>query len=232
MITVRKSEDRGHAIHGWLDSYHTFSFADYHDKNWMGFRDLRVINQDKVLSGEGFETHGHKNMEIVTYVYEGALEHKDSMGTGSVLRPGDVQRMSAGTGVTHSEFNHSKDQNLQLLQIWILPKKEGIKPGYEEKNFKPETKKNNLKLIVSPEGKDGSLKINQDASIYAALIDQDTVLTHSLNYGRGAWVQVVKGTVDLNGEILNSGDGAAIENEKELKFLAKDNAEILLFDLN
>lgn len=232
MITVRKSEDRGHANHGWLDSYHTFSFASYHDQNWMGFRDLRVINQDKVIASEGFDTHGHQDMEIVTYVFEGALEHKDSMGTGSVLRRGDVQRMSAGTGVTHSEFNHSKDEQLQLLQIWILPAKEGIKPAYEEKNFKDEAKKNTLKVIVSPEGKDSSLKINQDVSIYASLLDEGKSLTHPIQKGRGAWVQVVKGTIDLNGKVLNSGDGAAIEDEKELRFLAKKNSEVLLFDLN
>jgi len=232
MITVRKSEDRGHANHGWLDSFHTFSFADYHDKKWMGFRDLRVINQDKVMPGEGFDTHGHRDMEIVTYVYEGALEHKDSMGTGSVLRVGDVQRMSAGTGVTHSEFNHSKDEELQLLQIWILPKKEGIKPGYEEKNFKAEVKKNNLKIIVSPDGKEGSLKMNQDASIYATLLDEGKALIYNIESGRGAWVQVVKGTIELNGQSLSSGDGAAIENEKTLNFLAKKSAEVLLFDLN
>jgi quercetin 2,3-dioxygenase len=232
MITVRKSEDRGHANHGWLDSYHTFSFANYYDPKWMGFRDLRVINQDMVIANEGFDTHGHQDMEIVTYVYEGALEHKDSMGTGSVLRPGDVQRMSAGTGVTHSEFNHSKDKQLQLLQIWILPAKEGIKPAYEEKNFKDETKKNNLKVIVSPEGKGGSLKINQDVSIFASLLDEGKSVKHSIKSGRGAWVQVVRGAIDLNGKALNGGDGAAIEDEKELQLVAKKNSEVLLFDLN
>jgi len=232
MITVRRSEERGHANHGWLESYHTFSFADYHDRAWMGFRDLRVINEDKVSPSEGFETHGHKDMEIITYVYEGALEHKDSMGTGSVLKVGDVQRMTAGTGVTHSEFNHSKDKDLRLLQIWILPNEEGIKPGYEERNFSPDTKRNNLKLLVSPDGAQQSLKMNQDVLIFATILDKGKTLQHSLKSGRGAWIQVIRGTVDLNGQILNVGDGAAVENEKELSFLSKENTELLLFDLN
>lgn len=231
MITLRKSEERGHVDHGWLDTYHTFSFATYHDKKWMGFRDLRVINQDKVIASEGFGTHGHENMEIVTYVYEGALEHKDSMGTGSVLRPGYVQRMSAGTGVTHSEFNHSKDEDLRLLQIWILPAKKGIEPAYEEKNFKDEMKKNNLRLVVSPNGKEGSVTVNQDTSIYASLLDEGKTVTHTLQKGRGAWVQLVKGALDLNGKTLNAGDGAAVEDEKEIKLSAKKNSEFLLFDL-
>jgi redox-sensitive bicupin YhaK (pirin superfamily) len=231
MITIRKSNDRGHANQGWLDSYHTFSFANYHDNKWMGFRDLRVINQDKIAQGKGFGTHGHENMEIVTYVYEGALEHKDSMGTGSVLRPGDVQRMSAGTGVTHSEFNHSKTEELQLLQIWIFPEKKGIKPEYEEKRFEPETKKNRLRLVVSQGGKGGSVAINQNASIYATLLDEGKTVSHSLRPSRGAWVQVVKGLLELNEKILGPGDGAAIEDEKELNFTAKKNSEFLLFDL-
>jgi len=231
MIQIRKSEERGHAQHGWLDSYHSFSFASYYDPQFTGFHDLLVINEDRVNPGTGFGTHGHEDMEIVTYVLEGALEHKDSMGTGSILKPGDVQRMSAGTGVRHSEFNHSKQDPLHLLQIWITPMKEGISPSYEEKHFATEERKNQLRVVVSPEGTNGSIKIHQNASIYATLLDSGREVTHALKPGRHAWVQVAKGSLELNGKTLNAGDGAAIENEQELKLVAKNPAEALVFDL-
>jgi redox-sensitive bicupin YhaK (pirin superfamily) len=231
MITLRKSNDRGHARHGWLESYHTFSFANYHDPKYTGFRDLLVINEDRVQPGQGFGTHGHKDMEIISYVLEGELAHKDSMGTGSVIRPGDVQRMSAGTGVRHSEFNHSKDKLVHFLQIWITPKEEGIKPSYEEKKFSSEEKKNNLRLIVSPEGESGSLGINQDARVYATLLDEGKEVSHDLRPGRHGWVQVVRGSVDLNGERMEEGDGASISDERALKLTARTPAEVLLFDL-
>ncbi|MEO5968412.1 MAG: pirin family protein [Bdellovibrionia bacterium] len=231
MIRIRKSEERGHANHGWLDTYHTFSFANYYDPRFTGFRDLLVINEDRVTEGAGFGTHGHENMEIVTYLLEGALEHKDSMGTGSILKPGNVQRMSAGTGVRHSEFNHSKTNPLHLLQIWITPKERGIKPTYEEKHFSPEDKKNNLRLIVSPGGTHGSLKIHQEVSIFATLLEEKKSVSHMFKPGRKGWVQVIRGSLDLNGETMHSGDGASIEDVKEVQLLAKESAEVLLFDL-
>jgi redox-sensitive bicupin YhaK (pirin superfamily) len=231
MIRIRKSGERGHANHGWLDSYHTFSFANYYDPNFVGFHDLLVINEDRVMAGTGFGTHGHENMEIVTYLLEGALEHKDSLGTGSVLKPGNVQRMSAGTGVRHSEFNHSKTEPLHLLQIWIAPKEKGIQPEYEERIFSSEEKRNKLKLIVSPDGVNGSLKIHQEVSIFAALLEEGKTLTHIFKSGRKAWVQVIRGSLDLNGETLNSGDGAAIEEVEEVRLSAQKSAEVLVFDL-
>jgi redox-sensitive bicupin YhaK (pirin superfamily) len=231
MIQIRKSNERGHANHGWLDSHHTFSFANYYDPRFTGFHDLLVINEDLVSPGQGFGTHGHQDMEIVSYVVKGAMEHKDSMGTGSVLKPGKVQRMSAGTGVRHSEFNHSKNEPLHLLQIWIAPEKKGIEPSYEEKTFLEVEKKNQLQLIVSHSGEHGSLKMNQDASIYATLLDPDKTVTHTLKSGRNVWVQLIHGSLELNGKTLNAGDGAAIEDEIKLELIAKSSCEALLFDL-
>jgi len=231
MITVRNSKDRGHANHGWLDSHHTFSFASYYDPRHTGFRDLLVINEDRVVGGAGFGRHSHQDMEIVSYVLDGQLEHKDSMGSGSVLKYGDVQRMSAGTGVLHSEFNHSKDKPVHFLQIWITPKADGIKPSYEERNFSKDEKKNRLKLIVSPEGADGSLRINQDAAIYASVLDEGKSVELTLNPGRHGWVQVARGTVEVNGIKLDEGDGAAISEESKLELRAERVSEVLIFDL-
>ena len=231
MIHVRRSHDRGHAQHGWLDSYHTFSFASYYDPKFTGFRDLLVINEDRVEPGKGFGTHGHQDMEIITYVLEGELTHKDSMGTGSVIRPGDVQRMSAGKGVRHSEFNNSKDQPVHLLQIWIKPKDIGIQPSYEEKKFSSDEKKNRLKLIVSPTGEEGSVVMHQDAKLYATVLDLGKTLDYSFSTDRFCWIQVVRGVVELNGELLNEGDGAAISDTLALKLKAIKTAELLLFDL-
>jgi len=232
MIQVRKSEDRGHANYGWLDTYHTFSFANYHDPAFTGFRNLLVINQDIVQPSQGFGKHPHRDMEIITYVLEGELEHKDSMGTGSVIRPGDVQRMSAGTGVIHSEFNHSQEKPVHLLQIWITPNKAGIKPSYEEKRFSNEQKTNRLKLVASPNADDGSVLIHQDAKIYASLLDAGQEVSYDLTNKRYGWVQVTKGSIEVNGTVLSAGDGAAIGDEKTLKFLAKETSEFLFFDLN
>jgi redox-sensitive bicupin YhaK (pirin superfamily) len=231
MITVRKSNDRGHARHGWLESYHTFSFAGYHDPRFTGFRDLLVINEDRVQPGQGFGTHGHEDMEIISYVLEGELAHKDSMGTGSVIRPGDVQRMSAGTGVRHSEFNHSKDNLVHFLQIWITPKQEGIPPSYEEKRFSPEDKRNRLRLIVSPGGDEGSLRIHQDARLYATRLDEGKEASLGLAPGRHGWVQVVRGAIEVNGQRLETGDGAAVSDERELRLRGVQAAEVLVFDL-
>jgi redox-sensitive bicupin YhaK (pirin superfamily) len=231
MIQIRRSKARGHANHGWLDSHHTFSFGNYYDPNFTGFHDLLVINEDRVTPGNGFGTHGHKDMEIISYVLEGALEHQDSMGTGSVLRPGQVQRMSAGKGVRHSEFNHSETDPLHFLQIWITPQTKGIQPSYEEKDFSNEEKKNKLKLIVSPDGTSDSIKIHQNASIYASILDEGQSVTHTLSSGRKSWAQVISGTIELNGETLHTGDGAAIENIQNLKLTAKKLSEVLVFDL-
>lgn len=232
MITLRRSEERGHFQHGWLDTYHSFSFAHFHDPEYMGFRMLRVLNDDTVAPGGGFGTHPHDNMEIVSYVLAGALEHRDSMGSGSVLRPGDVQCMSAGTGITHSEFNHSKTDPLHFLQIWIVPERQGLSPRYDEKQFSADEKRGRLRLIVSPDGDDGSLPIHQDVSIYATLLGEGHSVEHALLEGRAAWVQVAHGTLALNGISLRTGDGAAVTAEDTLTLVgASAGTEVLLFDL-
>jgi hypothetical protein len=237
MITVRKSAERGQADHGWLKSRHSFSFADYHDPRHMGFGNLRVINEDRIAPGSGFGTHGHRDMEIVSYVLAGELAHKDSMGTGSsaaasgIIRPGDVQRMSAGRGVQHSEFNHAEGQTTHFLQIWIEPNARGIDPGYEQKHFDDAAKRGSLRLIASPDGRDGSVTIHADASISAALVDGAESIARELDPARKAYVQVVRGSLDVNGKRLASGDAAALSGEKSLSLSAGDNAEVLVFDL-
>jgi len=231
MITIRRAEERGHADHGWLNTYHTFSFADYYDPEQMGFRALRVINEDRVQAGAGFGKHGHRDMEIISYVLEGSLGHSDSMGTGSTIRPGEVQRMSAGSGVTHSEMNASKDEPVHFLQIWILPEKGGIRPGYEQKKFEEEERRGTLRLVASPDAADGSVTIHQDVRLYSTLLDGDQTVTHALAPGRYGWVQVARGEVELNGQTLKAGDGAAIEGEPSVT-LRGTGAEVLLFDLN
>ncbi len=231
MIDIRRSRERGHAHHGWLDTHYSFSFADYYDPRFMGFRSLRVINDDRVAPGRGFPTHSHRDMEIVTYVLEGALQHRDSLGNGSVIRPGDVQRMSAGTGVSHSEFNPSRGEALHLLQIWILPERNGITPGYEQKTFSDAQKRGKLRLAASPDGRDGSVKIHQDAKIYASVLGAGDRVRHELRPGRHAWVQIANGKVHLNGETLEQGDGAAISSEPKVELAGVEEAEILLFDL-
>lgn len=231
MINIRKSNDRGHADHGWLNTYHTFSFAGYHDPKQMGFRELRVINEDRVQPGEGFGTHPHQDMEIISYVLEGALEHKDSMGNGTVIRPGEVQRMSAGTGITHSEFNHSKSELVHFFQIWIVPEKHGVKPGYEQKFLPDEEKKNMLRLVASPDGRDGSVTIHQDVNLYATLLETGSRVVHNIPEKRHVWVQVARGSVLVNCRLLEAGDGAAVSDERLVSLTCKENAEVLLFDL-
>jgi len=231
MLALRKAADRGHAQHGWLNSHHTFSFAEYFDPKEMGWSALRVINDDTVQPAEGFGAHGHRDMEIISYVLEGALEHKDSMGSGSVIRPGDVQVMSAGTGVRHSEFNPSRDELAHFLQIWIVPKFTGVKPNYQEKFFDADGKRGKLKLIVSQDGRDGSLTIVQDASVYAALLDGDERIDYALPADRHAYVHVARGELTLNGQSLSAGDGVKISEETALSFANGRDAEILLFDL-
>ena len=231
MINIPKSGERGHANHGWLDSHFTFSFADYYDPEHVQFRTLRVLNDDHIEGGAGFPNHPHRDMEIVTYVLEGALEHRDSMGNGSVIRPGDVQYMSAGTGVTHSEFNPSKTEKLHLLQIWMVPEKRGLKPAYDQRNFSATEKRAKLRLVASPSGSNGSVKIRQDNELYATILDKDETVRHALRPGRHAYVQVAKGQVQLNDLPLQEGDGAAISAEKSVELTGVDNAEVLLFDL-
>ncbi len=231
MLTIRKAEDRGHANHGWLDTYHTFSFADYYDAREMGYGPLRVINDDKVAPGQGFGTHGHRDMEIITYVLEGALEHKDSMGNGSIIRPGNVQRMSAGTGVRHSEFNPSPDERVHLLQIWIEPKFTGIRPSYEEKQFGAAEKKGQLRLIASPDGRGGSVTIHQDALVYASILDGQDAVTHKVAPGRRAYIHVARGTVKANGTPLGAGDGVKIDEAVAIELKDGRAAEVLVFDL-
>lgn len=231
MITVRKSNARGVGRHGWLTTYHTFSFANYFDRSHMGFRELRVINEDTVEAGRGFGSHHHDNMEIISIVMEGALAHRDSTGGEGVLRRGEVQRMSAGTGVVHSEFNGSQDEPVHFFQIWIQPEKEGIVPGYEQKLFPEEERRGKLRLVVAPGGEDGALHINQDARLYSGILDDGQTVEHALARGRGAWVQVARGNVTVNGVALEQGDGAAIEDETSLAIAANGAAEILLFDL-
>lgn len=231
MLTIRKAEDRGHANHGWLNTYHTFSFANYYDTKHMGFRALRVINEDRVSPGNGFGTHGHKNMEIITYVLEGALEHKDSIGTGSVIQPGEVQRMSAGTGILHSEFNHSKSESVHFLQIWLLPEKEGLPPSYEQRNFSPAKTPGKLHLVAARDGRDAAVTVHQDVDLYAAVLEPGDRVSHSLQPQRHAWVQVARGAITVNGLSLDKGDGAAISEETDVVIEATTDAEILLFDL-
>jgi len=231
MVTVRKAQERGHANHGWLDTWHTFSFADYYDPREMGFGPLRVINDDTVQPGRGFGTHGHRDMEIITYVLEGALEHKDSMGNGSIIRPGNVQRMSAGTGVQHSEFNPSRDELVHLLQIWIEPDVRGVRPSYEEKQFGAQDKKGRLRLIASPDGRDGSVTIHQDARVYAGVLDAGDSVRQALDLARRAYVHVARGEVNVNGEKLKAGDGARIRGATEITLRDGKGGEVLLFDL-
>ena len=231
MIFIRKSNDRGHANHGWLDSRFTFSFSDYYDPQHVQFRTLRVMNDDRIAGGGGFPTHPHRDMEIVTYVLEGALAHKDSMGNGSVIKPGDVQYMSAGTGVAHSEFNASESETAHLYQIWMLPDRQGYKPVYDQKHFTDADKRGRLRLVVSPDGRDGSVEIRQDNELYATVLSPGESVEHALKPDRHAYVQVARGSVTLNGQPLDAGDGAAISAEKSLQLTGVNDAEVLLFDL-
>jgi redox-sensitive bicupin YhaK (pirin superfamily) len=231
MLTIRKARDRGHADHGWLNSHHTFSFADYYDRRHMGHGNLRVINDDTVAPGKGFGTHPHRDMEIISYVLDGALEHKDSMGNGSVIRPGDVQRMSAGTGVTHSEFNHSATEPVHFLQIWILPDAPGRAPGYEQKFFDRAEKRGRLRLVASATGRDGSVSLNQDADVLAGLFDGDESATYVTRPRRDLWIHVARGSLSVNGQALQAGDGAAVSGEETLRFADGRDAEVLVFDM-
>lgn len=231
MITIRKADERGHADHGWLNSYHTFSFAGYNDPAWMGFRDLRVINDDTVAGGSGFGKHPHRDMEIISYVLDGALEHKDSMGNGRVIRPGEFQYMAAGTGVMHSEYNPSKQDPVHFLQIWILPDKSGAKPAYGEKAYR-DAAPGQLHLVASKAGRDGSIRINQDADLWLARFTDGETVSHQLAPNRHAWVHVAEGNVVLNGKPLGAGDGAAVSDESKLELAGKGKSQVLLFDLN
>jgi redox-sensitive bicupin YhaK (pirin superfamily) len=230
-ISIRPAKDRGHANHGWLDTLHTFSFADYRDPRHMGWGPLRVINEDRVAPATGFPTHAHRDMEIITYVLEGALEHRDSLGTGSVIRPGEVQRMTAGTGVRHSEYNASKTEAVHLLQIWIEPAQTGLPPGYEQKTFSDADKRGRLRLIASSDGREGSVTINQDAAVYATVLAPEQRVTHTLARRRRGWLQIARGALTLNGQTLTHGDGAAIEGAQALEIQGIEPAEALLFDL-
>ena len=232
MITIRSASERGNANFGWLDSRHTFSFGSYYDPAHMGFSSLRVINEDKVAPGQGFPTHSHRDMEIISYVIDGALEHKDSIGTGSIIRPGDVQRMSAGTGISHSEYNASNDSPVHFLQIWVLPEKQGIQPGYEQTYFSPEEKQGKLRLVGSRDGRDGSVTIHQDLNLYAARLTVDEQADYAVQPNRAVWLQVVRGGIVLNNQSLNAGDGVAITHTDALTVQGQsEDAEILLFDM-
>jgi redox-sensitive bicupin YhaK (pirin superfamily) len=231
MLTIRRAGDRGHADHGWLDTHHTFSFADYYDRRFMGFGPLRVLNDDRVAAGAGFPPHHHRDMEIISYVLEGALEHKDSMGNGSVIEPGDVQRMSAGTGVMHSEYNPSEESPVHFLQIWLLPRRPGLAPGYEQKRFSEDDKRGRLRLVASPDGSDGSVTLQQDARMFAALIEPGQAVEHRFAAGRIGWLHVARGSAEVNGQALSEGDGAAIQEESQLSLRSRDGGEVLLFDL-
>jgi redox-sensitive bicupin YhaK (pirin superfamily) len=231
MLTFRRAEERGHASHGWLDSFHTFSFANYHDPRFMGFGPLRVINDDKIAAGKGFGTHGHRDMEIITYVLEGAVAHKDDMGNGSTIRPGDIQKMSAGSGVHHSEFNPQPDHPTHLLQIWIEPDVTGIAPEYEEKRFPEEEKRGRLRLVASPDGSDGSVSIHQNARFFVGKFDGAEFADYALAAGRRVWLHVARGTVLVNGQALGAGDAVAVRDESKIVISGGQGAEVLLFDL-
>ena len=231
MIKIRKSDERGHFNHGWLDTYHTFSFDQYYDPAHVHFRSLRVINEDRVAPAHGFPMHAHRDMEIITYILSGELEHRDSMGNGSVIRPGDVQRMTAGTGVRHSEFNPSRTEPCHLLQIWIVPNERDLTPGHEQKFFAETDRKGRLRLIASDQPVDGAVAINQDARVYASLLDRGESITHQISKPRHCWLQLARGTISTNGQTLQIGDGAAISEESELTILAEQDSEFLVFDL-
>jgi len=234
-MLIRRANERGYADHGWLKSFHTFSFADYYAPAHMGFRALRVINEDRVQGGKGFGTHPHRDMEIVSYVLSGALQHKDSMGTGSVIRPGDVQRMSAGTGVTHSEFNASPSEQVHFLQIWLLPDQPGYPPSYAQKHFTEAERQNQLRLVASNDGRDASLTIHQDASLFAGLLDPEQSVSHDLKAGRFAWLHVARGKVEVNGQLLSAGDAGAFEqggSDSRISVIGREPSEVLLFDLS
>jgi len=231
MLAIRHAEDRGLANAGWLSSRHTFSFGHYYDPDFMGFGPLRVINEDQVQPGRGFDTHGHQDMEIISYVLEGALEHKDSIGTGSIIRPGEVQRMSAGTGVRHSEFNHSDSELVHFLQIWIVPERDGLEPSYEQKAFAENDKRGRLRLVGSRDGRNDSVTIHQDVDLYATLLSDNQTVTHDLAAGRKGWVQVARGTILVNDEPLQSGDGVSIEGPCTITLTCSSDAEALLFDM-
>ena len=231
MITIRRSVERGHKNHGWLDTFHTFSFSSYYDPAHMGFRNLRVINEDRVAPGQGFGTHPHNDMEIISYVVEGTLQHRDSMGNGSLIRPHDVQRMSAGTGVTHSEFNGSQTEPVHFLQIWLLPSQRGIKPGYEQKTFSRQEKQGRLRLVASTDGRDGSVQIHTDAALYATVLSAGQTVEHAFSSGRHGYMQIVRGAVLANGQMLGAGDGAALSGEQSVVIEGKEDSEVLLFDL-
>ena len=231
MISIRKSNERGHFDHGWLNTYHTFSFDQYYDPRYMGFRSLRVINEDFVAPGRGFPKHGHRDMEIITYILEGALQHEDSMGNGSVIRPGDVQRMTAGTGVRHSEKNASNKERVHLLQIWILPNADNLTPGYEQKAFSEAERRGRLRLIASNDGRDDSVKLNQDVSLFASILDTGEEVERAMDPVRYGWIQVARGAITVNGENAKQGDGVVVVAEPNLEIRAEEPAEILLFDL-
>jgi redox-sensitive bicupin YhaK (pirin superfamily) len=231
MIAIRRANERGHFNHGWLDTFHTFSFGDYFDPAYTQFRALRVMNEDRVDPGQGFGTHGHRDMEIVTYVLEGALEHRDSLGNGSVLRAGELQRMTAGTGIRHSEFNPSPTELVHLYQIWLLPERPGLTPGYEQKSFSETGRQNEWRLVASPDAADGSLKINQDARLYLADLDKGHQLVYGIAAGRHAWLQVLRGAAIVNGDPLRAGDGVAVSDEKHITVAADGRCETMLFDL-
>ncbi|HKG79602.1 MAG TPA: pirin family protein [Pyrinomonadaceae bacterium] len=232
MISIRQSKERGHFDHGWLNTYHTFSFDQYYDPRHMGFRNLRVINEDFVAGGRGFPTHGHRDMEIITYILEGALKHEDSMGNGSVIQPGDVQRMTAGTGVRHSEKNASDTERVHLLQIWILPHTVGLEPGYEQKAFTEDERRGQLRLIASEDGRDGSVHLNQDVSLFASILPAGQEIEHTMDERRHAWIQVARGSIVVNGENAEQGDGVMVAGESQLTIRAQEPAEVLLFDLS
>ncbi len=231
MLQVRRASERGHADHGWLNTYHTFSFADYYDPQQMGFRSLRVINEDRVAPGQGFGTHGHRDMEIISYVLDGALQHRDSLGHGAVLRPGEFQRITAGTGVRHSEFNPSAGEGVHFYQIWLTPSRPGLPPGYEQRDFPEAEKRGRWRLVAAPDGADGALTINQDARISLTTLSDGEALPYPLAPGRHAWLQVLRGTVELAGHALQAGDGVAVSDEAEVSVRATGPAELMLFDL-
>lgn len=231
MLTLRKAEERGHADHGWLNSYHTFSFANYYDPAHMGFRKLRVINEDRVAGGGGFAPHAHRDMEIISYVLDGALEHQDSMGNRSIIRPGEVQRMTAGTGVTHSEYNHSDTDPVHFLQIWILPEQAGLEPSYEQKFYAPEEKQGQFRLIASRDGRNGSVTVHQDLNLYATTLNEGETVTQQFDRDRHLWIQIARGSVWVNDQLLTAGDAIALSGEETLTIAGKESAEVLVFDL-